>query len=348
MPSLPRLDKNVNLSPHVVILGAGASIASYLHSGKIGKPLPEMKDLIDVLELRQEIERASLNPGRDFEAFYDDLVTSDSNPQLQTTIENRVWDYFSSLSLPCRPTIYDYLILSLRDKDLIATFNWDPFLLEAYRRNIPATKLPRIAFLHGNVGVAICEKDKIAGLIWQRCSKCGLALKPSRLLYPVKHKDYNSDPFIKSEWEVLRSYLNHAYFLTIFGYSAPNTDVEARNLMLEVWRKNPTLQLAEVEIIDIRRREELESNWNEFFVSHHYGITDNFFNSYLMKFPRRSCDAFAEATLMLQPWHDNPFPRCDTTDELHKWIKPLLNEEEEYETMKRPFSGRPLPPNGPL
>ncbi|HAB52094.1 MAG TPA: hypothetical protein DCE80_08005 [Ignavibacteriales bacterium] len=350
MPSLPILDKNVNHSPHVVILGAGASIASYLHSGEVGDRLPDMKNLIDVLELRREINHAGFHqPTADFESFYDDLVTTGGNPQLQTTIENRVRDYFSGLRLPSQPTIYDYLVLSLRkDKDLIASFNWDPFLLDAYRRNKAVKKLPRIAFLHGNVCVAYCAKDKIPGLIGQKCQKCGDDLRPSRLLYPVKHKDYNQDPFIKNEWEVLRSYLNRAYYLTVFGYSAPKTDVEARTLMLEAWHKNPTLRLAQVEIIDIRPREDLETSWNKFFISHHYSIRGDFFKSQLMRFPRRTCDAFAEATLMLRPWHDNPFPLFETIDEMQQWINPLLNEEEEYERTRTQFSGQPLSPNSSL
>lgn len=343
MTSLPS-----NNSPHVVILGAGASIASYLHSGKVGKHLPDMKNLIDILELRREIDHAGFQPVADFESFYDDLVTTGGNPQLKTTIEDRVRDYFSGLRLPSHPTIYDYLVLSLRDKDLIASFNWDPFLLDAYRRNRAVKKLPRIAFLHGNVRVANCAKDKITGLIGQKCQKCGDDLRPSRLLYPVKHKDYNSDPFIKNEWEVLRSYLNYAYFLTVFGYSAPKTDVEARTLMLEAWHKNPTLRLAQVEIIDIRLRKDLETSWNEFFISHHYGIKGDFFKSYLMRFPRRTCEAFAEATLMLRPWHDNPFPIFETINETQQWVNPLLNEEEEYERTRTQFSGQPLPPNSSL
>ena len=43
-------------------------------------------------------------------------------------IETRVDEYFADLELPGHPTIYDRLVLSLREKDLIATFNWDPFL----------------------------------------------------------------------------------------------------------------------------------------------------------------------------------------------------------------------------
>lgn len=343
MNTLPYMDKSVNLSPHVVILGTGASKASYLHSGCIGNPIPLMKDIVDMLDLRSPIIEAGLDAeGIDFEAFYDDLATSAQNSTLQRLIEDRVYSYFSQLHLPDRPTIYDYLLVSLRDKDLIATFNWDPFLLQAYRRNIVLKRLPRIAFLHGNVSVGICYDDKISGSIEQVCSKCGKKLIPSRLLYPVKHKDYISDPFIKSEWNDLSLYLEQAYFLTIFGYSAPKTDVEASNMMLEVWTRNPTPNLAQVNIIDTSPKSQLEDAWSEFFVRQHYGISENIFDNYLMIHPRRSCEALAAATLMLKPWRDNPMPQFETIKKLHEWISPLVEEEDLYDSDGKSFSGMPL------
>ena len=36
--------------------------------------------------------------------------------------QTAIFQYFSSLSLPGIPTIYDHLLLSLRPKDVIATF----------------------------------------------------------------------------------------------------------------------------------------------------------------------------------------------------------------------------------
>jgi hypothetical protein len=113
VPTLPQLDKKVNLSPHVLVLGAGASIASYLHSGRIGKPLPSMADLIDTLALRQEIEAAGIETGNfNFEAFYDEIATSGEQTGLRLQIEERVYRYFSDLQLPDQPTIYDYLLLN--------------------------------------------------------------------------------------------------------------------------------------------------------------------------------------------------------------------------------------------
>lgn len=48
-------------------------------------------------------------------------------------------------------TVYDQLLVSLRPTDAVFTFNWDPFLFDAYKRNHLAVALPPIFFLHGNL-----------------------------------------------------------------------------------------------------------------------------------------------------------------------------------------------------
>lgn len=348
MPTLPPIEKNVNHAPHVVLLGAGASIAAYLDWGSVGAQLPSMQDLLEVLDLKEIIKESGFKTDNlNFEAFYDDLASSGQHEGLREEIENRTYNYFSSLSLPDSPTIYDYLVLSLREKDLISTFNWDPFLIQAYMRNevVTTTRRPRTACLHGNVMIGVCEEDKVCGINGRTCSKCRKPLTPSKLLYPVKHKDYNADPFINNEWDALRHYLNDAYYLTVFGYSAPKTDVEARELMLEIWKDNKSLELAEVDVIDIRERDDVENSWKEFFFSHHYGIYKDIFQSYLFHQPRRSCDAFASATLMQDPWYSNPFPRFETLEELQEWVLLLIQEEEEFDNNKTQFTGNFLPPN---
>lgn len=340
---LPWLDRTVNRSPHVVILGAGASIASHIDSGRKGPELPSMRTLIDVLDLHGPLSAAGFSKAtRNFEAFYGDLVASGKNAELVTLIENRTRDYFSSLVLPDTPTIYDYLLAGLRKKDIIATFNWDPLLMQAYRRAGDKNHLPRITFLHGNVEVAVCYRDNIASVRGAVCTKCGKRFSPLKLLFPVQQKDYQTDPFTKGEWDVLRHFLEDAYFLTIFGYSAPATDVEAKKLMLEVWKKNPTRNLAEFEVIDVAPEKKLERSWKPFFVSHHYTIWKSFFESQVATHPRRSCDAFAAASLMAEPWEDNPFPRFKSVDELWEWVVPLIAEEDRYETEKVPYNGKPL------
>src|SRR5262245_43689737 len=152
--------------PHIVILGAGASISAYNDWGAIGDRPPSMRDIVDILALREAVSQAGYDPDKiGFEDLYDELASSGKHPGLRELIENRVYSYFSSLSLPGSPTIYDYLILGLREKDIIATFNWDPFLLQAYMRNEMVTKThrPEMAFLHGNVLVGICEDDRTSG-----------------------------------------------------------------------------------------------------------------------------------------------------------------------------------------
>jgi hypothetical protein len=55
MPRLPQFDpiRRVNHSPHVVILGAGASKASFPTGDGNGKRLPVLAELADCLDLAQ-------------------------------------------------------------------------------------------------------------------------------------------------------------------------------------------------------------------------------------------------------------------------------------------------------
>jgi len=57
-------------------------------------------------------------------SLYDEIATSGKAPGLKAEIEAKVQAYFEALELPESPTLYDHLVLSLRDSDYIATFNW--------------------------------------------------------------------------------------------------------------------------------------------------------------------------------------------------------------------------------
>jgi hypothetical protein len=338
MPRLPdfELHKRVNNSPHVVILGAGASRAAFPDGDAKKRRLPLMVDLIDCLGLHDAIRAAGFADETDFEAIYDELATTERCPSLRAEIESRVRDYFELMELPEAPTLYDYLLLSLREKDSIASFNWDPFLAKAFIRNRDAAALPRILFLHGNVEIGICAADKTKGFKGDTCRKCGAPLQPTKLLYPVRQKDYKSDPFIASEWSELEASLNDGYMLTIFGYGAPATDVEAVDLMLRGWGANPTFELAQVQIIDTKPEEQLEKTWERFLCRTHYSTSADLWRTWLLKYPRRSCEALAMATLQNDPWRDNPFPKLKSLSQLHAWIAPLVAEES-----KGRFTGTP-------
>jgi hypothetical protein len=330
MTTLPALDlkTNINHSPHVVILGAGASKAACPKGDAGGKVVPVLNELSTCLNLEPLFRKNKIRyKNTDFESLYDDLVTSGKHTELTKELEHRVQNYFSQLRLPENATIYDYLLLSLREQDLIASFNWDPFLAQAWERNSTAVKLPKIVFLHGNANISICVKDRVKDFRGNICSKCKKPLVPAPLLYPVKQKHYSTKTYIKAEWNELRAYLERAYLLTIFGYAAPKTDVEARRLLLKTWEKNPTFKLAQVEIIDIKSRKDLENTWEEFFCREHYGITRSIWKSYLFFYPRRSSEALAMATLQNMPWKDNPFPRTTDLKKLQEWARLLWLEE---------------------
>ncbi len=330
MPSLPPLDikKNINYAPHVVILGAGASLAAFPNGDKAGIKLPLMKNIVEIVGLEPILQSHGITTGYDdFESLYDGLSINGEHTELLEEIEAIVRNYFSEMRLPSEATLYDLLLLSLRDKDVIASFNWDPFLAEAVKRNRHIKNLPCILFLHGNVDVGACIEHKSKGVLEHSCSVCGKPLDPMPLLFPVAHKDYTSNPFIQNEWIELRHALEHAYLVTVFGYSAPVTDVEARSILLDTWKANDTRELAQIEIIDIRPREELESTWSDFIVRQHYHVIDNIERSLSFSHVRRSCEAFAMATLQQNPWPDNRYPESKELEHLHDWLRPLLDEE---------------------
>lgn len=341
MPRLPDFNPitNVNASPHVIILGAGASKAAFPRGDATGKRVPLMTELPDCLGLRSLLGSAGFPDDADFESVYDELSTAGKCPSLVEQMNIRLRCYFESLVLPESPTLYDYLLLSLREKDLIATFNWDPFLAKAYKRNREVQKLPQIAFLHGNVEAAVCLLDRVKGFRGESCQKCGKEFQPTKLLYPTRNKNYKSDPFIVNEWDLLRDFLKRAYMLTIFGYGAPSADAAAVHLMSGFWGKNPTFELAQVNIVDIKPEEDLEKTWLPFLCRNHYAVHGQLSGAWILRYPRRSCEALAMATLQNDPWRDNLLPEFETLAKLHAWVAPLIGEEHHGW-----FSGQPCPP----
>lgn len=334
LKNLPKLNLKENAcnSPHVVILGAGASYAAFPNGDKNNIKLPLMNNLIKILDLNSLFEKYDfIHTDENFENIYDKLSKANKHPDLIKEIDLRVENYFKKMELPDEVNIYDYLLLSLRSKDIIATFNWDPFLAQAFQRNkniIGYENMPNIVFLHGNVSIGVCYECKRKGWKYNTCDNCSKRFSSSKLLYPVSDKNYSKDTFLSAEWKQLQNILEDAYFVTIFGYSAPITDVEAKELLLNVWTQNKILDLAQIEIIDIQNREGLTETWKDFIVRDNYGIYKSFFDTQMAYYPRRSCDAYAMATLQQNPWRENPLPKNCTLQELQKWILLLVEEEK--------------------
>src|ERR1700686_4252727 len=85
-----------HMRPHVVLLGAGASRASFPDGDAHGKPLPLMDDLVETLGLQPLLDEAGpvIGSERNFEAIYSKLLTSQEHSSIAVRIEHRVHDYF--------------------------------------------------------------------------------------------------------------------------------------------------------------------------------------------------------------------------------------------------------------
>jgi hypothetical protein len=84
---------------HVVILGAGASIAATMRNPELsGKKLPSMNDFIDVVGLRDIVDNLPNHlQATNFEELYSKLHNDNPNSETIKEIEERVYDYFKEV-----------------------------------------------------------------------------------------------------------------------------------------------------------------------------------------------------------------------------------------------------------
>lgn len=316
--------------PHVVLLGAGASKAALPRGDRHGRPVPVLKELADQLGLVEVFPDELRDLARtNFEAAYSRLF--DLGSPLLDEINDRLYRYFSELELPNEPNLYDVLTLCLRDKDAIFTFNWDPFLMLARVRLARlgvTTSFPMLFFLHGNVLAGYCRQDRNSGLLGRTCSMCGQAFVGSQLVFPVEKKNYQDGGLVERDWEAARVYLHDCFMLTVFGYSAPATDVEAVVLLKEGWGDPKIRQLEQTEIIDIIPEAELAKKWAPFIHTHHYETHQSLYDSWLVKHPRRTCEAWWNQYLEAKFISDNQVPdHFDGFEAMVTWFTPLLEAE---------------------
>lgn len=334
-------DANLSGGCHVVILGAGASIASAIRDPEVhGLRLPSMNDLPEVVGLNGILSHFPQELICDnFEATYSNIAERFPDSPYLKTMNDLIYSYFSCMELPMKPTIYDYLVMSLRDKDVIATFNWDPFLQQAWWRNYLHGSSPQLLFLHGNVAVGYNNEKKMTGWANWTSPHTGNYYTPTKLLYPVKHKDYSSDVFIKQQWVSLKARLSpkecNTHNVTIFGYSAPVSDIEAISMMKDAWGDVYERNLEQFEFIDIREEDDVVNSWDKFVHTHHYDFSNNFFDSNLAKFPRRTEEAWWCHYMPTTPEEafadSNPVPKdFQSFEEMWDWFQPLIDKEKSY------------------
>lgn len=316
--------------PHLVILGAGASRAAFPNGEHSGRRLPLMVDFSEIVPVAPILQKSGIDyQGKNFEEVYTWLSEKAEYRAVQTELEEVIFDYFSELRLPETPTIYDLLLLCLRQKDVIATFNWDPFLIQAWQRSSKLTKsLPSLLFLHGSVAHGYCDRDSYQGLRGQLCERCGRPLQSDKLLFPVTTKDYSSDATIRKAWEVTREALKNALMVTTFGYSAPASDRDALSIMSEAWGEPAKRQFELFEMIDVKQRGAVLASWKAFIFSGHYRVSTSFSESFLAIHPRRSIEAFRNQYIDAKFLEGNPMIEAKTLDELHDWFRPLIEAEQ--------------------
>lgn len=322
--------------PHVVVLGAGASYAAFKGGDKHGRKLPLMDNLVEAIGLEDLISKSGIDfSTNNFELIYSEIHRREDLLSLREELEEKVYEYFKYMELPDEPTIYDHLVLSLREKDFIATFNWDPFLVQAIARNSQRFKLPRTLFLHGNVAVGVCSAHHMMGNAGSTCAKCGTKFENTKLLYPIDQKNYHLDTFISRQWKTLQHLFEHAFMVTIFGYGAPKSDATAVDLLSTAWGPASSRVLEEFEIIDIRKEDELVETWSRFIHSHHYRIKDNFYDSWIANHPRRTGEAYFNQFLEAKFIENNPIPKNLAFGELWDWYEKLQEVENEKANNKR-------------
>ncbi len=330
--------------PHVVILGAGASCAAIPDGDKYGRKISAMSGFIEKLGLGNILSKVELiTESNNLEDIYMELdergKVEPVCKEVKNELEVAIREYMNGFELPDKATIYDFLVLSLTSKDLIATFNWDPFLVQVIGRVQKYTKnIPQVAFLHGNVAVGYCSKDNIMGNVGMTC-RCGQTLKPTSLLFPIKNKDYASDIAISKSWKQLKNALKNAYMVTIFGYSAPTSDAEAVAMLKQAWGSVDERKLEEIELIDIRDEEVVIESWNQFIHTHHYSYHTDFFNTTLARCPRRSCEATFDR-LMNCIWLDGNkgFKKGMDFSDIDNIVGFLIDEENRNVGMRKPLS----------
>ncbi len=322
----------LNNRSHLFILGAGATMATIPNGDKNGLKSSVMANFLHNIGEENLLSGIPLKTkSNNIEEIYTELTDSDRYNETVVKIEDTIWHYFAKFQLPDNPTLYDFLILSLRSKDCIATFNWDPLLLQAYERDLKITSdLPKLLFLHGNVGIGLCYNCRVLAPLQDKfCDECGKPLEKAKLMYPVPKKDYDNDLFIRHNKELLLHYLKTAGILTIWGYGAPISDSIAKGFMIKAFDEG-SHRLDLIEIIDIKEGNELLGTWAPFIktTNHHIKIFRNLLKSLVGEFPRRSIEGYVNRDIKGSWLSRRPILKEGMTfEELSKALEPILKQE---------------------
>lgn len=292
-----------------------------------------MNSVIPTLELGPLLEGVPSVAGiTNFEQAYSALYEDVDSLGIREEVERRVHKYFSEMRMPDQATLYDALVLSLTPNDAIFSFNWDPFLFDAWERNRHVAPPPSIFFLHGNVRIEFCEDDSRTLKIGTPCPTCGRRGRSLPLLYPTARKNYSSDPGIADAWVAAAEYLSECLTLTIFGYGAPSSDIDAVSLLKNAWLSRSERKLEHVQIINIEDSSALYERWRDFTPTGHMDVVEDFRDSRIALWPRRSVQALLLAMSTGLPAQQFPTPRTTELSDLQSFIRSVASHEDKIGT----------------
>jgi len=80
-------------------------------------------------------------------------------------------------------------------------------------------------------------------------------------------------------------------------------------------------------LIDIKTKEELRKIWKDFIFSHHWKSHLDFFDSWIVKHPRRTYEAYFSQEFETKFIPDNPIPKVKDLDKLRNWFANLIQVE---------------------
>ncbi|WP_367317520.1 hypothetical protein ABF162_25405 (plasmid) [Vibrio coralliilyticus] len=122
--------------PHVVLLGAGASVAAIPRGDKNGMKTSVMDGFLEKLGLSEVITDLNLVTQSDnLEDIYSEIAERDEYADVRSELDTRIRNYFSEFEIPDEPTIYDFLLLSLRKKDSNSNIQLGPSATSGLSKN---------------------------------------------------------------------------------------------------------------------------------------------------------------------------------------------------------------------
>lgn len=307
---------------HLVILGAGSTIATIPNGDKNGQKSYTLANLLEDKIFTSFVENAQAKnfSTNDVEELCKQLYKEDR--PLYDEFESLVRKKYASLELPDEFTILDRLVLSLTPNDAIVSFNWDDLVIQAYQRMsdyVQEEMLPILAFPHGNAQAVYNNKHYTSKRIITSSS-----WYDSPLNMPVDETDYQSNAFIKSQWHILDFFMRNAQMITFFGYRGPSSDEQDLQHLDELFAKNEICDKIEIIDKDIEsamevakrlERFKMQSNWL-------YPCAD-FWHSTIGKHPRRTLS-------VLDNWNysTKTSAKEETLAEFLMRLRPLIDEEQ--------------------